>query len=101
MAATRSSSGASRAVNGSVGISGSWPSPAASIPSHITGATSGATRRFAGSDASETVPKMWAISGPVASVAESVSAMRIGERAREPGAEAAGPTFAVASAGGA
>jgi len=44
-------------VIGSTGSHSTWPAAAASIPSHITGASAGTATRFAGSETSETVPK--------------------------------------------
>ena len=69
---------------GSTGIQASWPAAAASIPSHITGASAGTATRFAGSETTETVPKWSAISGAVASVAEIVSAAASASARRQP-----------------
>ena len=60
---------------GSTGIAGTCPAIAASIPSHIAGATAGRAIRFAASDPAETVPKWWAISGAVATVAAMLIAV--------------------------
>ena len=62
------------------------------MPSHMIGATSGRASTLAGRPASETVPKWWAISGAVATVAATVTAMPSasgrGQRARAGGAAA-------------
>ena len=62
------------AVSGSTGAAGICPSAPASMPSHIAGAIAGRARRLAGIAVSETVPKWWAASGAVASVAARVIA---------------------------
>ncbi len=62
------------ALIGPTGRPGTCPAAAASIPSHIEGATAGSAKRFAASVVVETAPKWKAISGAVASVAAIVRA---------------------------
>ena len=89
---------------GSHSAGATWASAIDPIPSHITGATAGAARRFAGSEASETCSKCSAISGAVASVAAAVTAIASatgpGTRARrsaspQRGTSASRPTTAA------
>ncbi|OJU80007.1 MAG: hypothetical protein BGO11_18060 [Solirubrobacterales bacterium 70-9] len=54
---------------------GTWASAAETIPSHIAGATAGRASTFATRLVAETSSKTWAISGPVASVAATVTAI--------------------------
>ena len=61
-------------MSGSTGSPGSWPTAAASIPSHITGASAITASRFAGRVTTETVPNANDIRGAVATVAETVRA---------------------------
>ncbi len=65
---------ASSQFSGPTGIAGTCPAIAASIPSHITGATAGRASRFAGSAVIDTASKWCAIRGAVASVAAIVIA---------------------------
>ena len=80
------------AFSSSAGSTATCPTPALSIPSHITGATAGSAARFAGSAARDARSKWNAISGPVAIVAATVSAVPLrngsgsGPRARPSGA---------------
>ena len=71
---TNCNSGALAAFNGAARPGASCAAAAASMPSHITGAIAAAASRFAGSAASETVPKCIAISGAVPRVAATVMA---------------------------
>ncbi len=56
------------------GAPGTWPAAAASIPSHIAGATAGSASRFATGLTRDNSPKWRAINGAVATVAAKVIA---------------------------
>ena len=72
------------ALRASTGKPGTWPPTAASIPSHIAGATAGSASRLAKRVVVESASKWKAISGAVARVAAIVIAAPSASAPRQP-----------------